>query len=537
MATWGDYFAALDFQAMPPSALVCLALWLVLSAAAGLLWAGAGPAARRWIVGLMVAVTLLAAWLTPIVDHDEVEHLHISWLMSQGKLPFVDFWEHHSPALWVLLAPLMERMPQDARVIDVARIASLAVSALGWLIGLALVRRIHRTTRAAIWATVLWAAAVLPGQLYNLRPDLPGNALALGALLACLALPAAPGMALSGLLIGLCVSLSPKHLLLIAVFPVAAVLAAPDLPRLLGRWAVYGIGLLLGLAPLAWWLHAHGLIDDFRTMVLGFNTGGKGMQIGGAVPLLPLGLAVWWLVSRLRDGRGLTEAERLLALALGAGLLAFLAQPGNVKLFYNLQMFLILVAVAAPTVAGDLLRAVRSWRGPALAGAVVGLYFANSVVPALQDARERAYPLSRLEVQRLMDVSAGQPVFAMARYHPIFAEDVSQISFRWQWNWLTTPSLARVLSDLPEVLLSERPSLVSADAHLPPLSAAVARHATIGHLFTNGIIDIAQASRLQEFLEREYRLVRIVKHYYWVRKDVHLPASSHVVEVVPPTSR
>ena len=35
-----------------------------------------------------------------------------AWLVSQGLLPFRDFWEHHSPFLWVVLSPLIRILPE-----------------------------------------------------------------------------------------------------------------------------------------------------------------------------------------------------------------------------------------------------------------------------------------------------------------------------------------------------------------------------------------------------------------------------------------
>ena len=39
-------------------------------------------------------------------DLDEFEHLHASWLVSIGKIPYVDFFEHHNPLMWYITSPL-----------------------------------------------------------------------------------------------------------------------------------------------------------------------------------------------------------------------------------------------------------------------------------------------------------------------------------------------------------------------------------------------------------------------------------------------
>ena len=37
---------------------------------------------------------------------DELEHLHATWCVAQGQLPYRDFFEHHTPLLYYLLAPI-----------------------------------------------------------------------------------------------------------------------------------------------------------------------------------------------------------------------------------------------------------------------------------------------------------------------------------------------------------------------------------------------------------------------------------------------
>lgn len=43
---------------------------------------------------------------------DEMEHLRVSWFVSQGYFPYRDFFEHHHPLLWFVWSPLMKILPQ-----------------------------------------------------------------------------------------------------------------------------------------------------------------------------------------------------------------------------------------------------------------------------------------------------------------------------------------------------------------------------------------------------------------------------------------
>ena len=61
---------------------------------------------------------------------DEFEHLHASWLVSQGKIPYRDFFEHHHPLLWFLSAPIVRAFYDEAIVFYVMRLISLGASSL-----------------------------------------------------------------------------------------------------------------------------------------------------------------------------------------------------------------------------------------------------------------------------------------------------------------------------------------------------------------------------------------------------------------------
>ena len=53
-------------------------------------------------------LTFYRAW-----DADEFEHLQFTWLLSQGRVPYRDFFEHHTPVFHLLTAPYFD-MIRDA---------------------------------------------------------------------------------------------------------------------------------------------------------------------------------------------------------------------------------------------------------------------------------------------------------------------------------------------------------------------------------------------------------------------------------------
>ncbi len=66
------------------------------------LWRG-----TPWLlIALILAFGFVAA-LRLGYQPDEMEHLHAAWNVGQGRLPYHDFFEHHPPLFYTLLAPFL----------------------------------------------------------------------------------------------------------------------------------------------------------------------------------------------------------------------------------------------------------------------------------------------------------------------------------------------------------------------------------------------------------------------------------------------
>lgn len=104
---------------------------------------------------------------------DDVEHLHSAWLIFQGKVPYVDFFQHHNPLLWYLFAPLVGYFAYELVIFDIVRIISTLVMFLTlYLAGLT----IKRFVVSGSWYVILLVIAsafpsyvVFSGQ--DFRPD------------------------------------------------------------------------------------------------------------------------------------------------------------------------------------------------------------------------------------------------------------------------------------------------------------------------------------------------------------------------------
>jgi len=67
-------------------------------------WKQYGAEAALWAD--LIAVAVLYAMMTahvPTQNGDNIEHIHSSFLIAQGQVPYRDFFQHHNPLMWYLL--------------------------------------------------------------------------------------------------------------------------------------------------------------------------------------------------------------------------------------------------------------------------------------------------------------------------------------------------------------------------------------------------------------------------------------------------
>ena len=104
-------------------------------------------------------------------DGDTLEHVHSSWLVWSGKIPYKDFFQHHNPLLWYVGAPLVGFYEYSLRAVDAVNM--LTVTA--FLLMLFYIYRLHRDFLSGRFGgLVATAFCALPQEsLYNkdFKPD------------------------------------------------------------------------------------------------------------------------------------------------------------------------------------------------------------------------------------------------------------------------------------------------------------------------------------------------------------------------------
>ena len=169
------------------------------------------PVILAGLLGLAAAIRI-GIVLHARLDPDESEHLHAAWLVGDGRVPFLDFWDHHAPLFFYLLAPLTRALADSPHVYVAARLLMSATSAIALVLVYRLARRL--SAAAAIAAVLLLAfLSSFADQTTEVRPDVPALVAWLGTLLALVRWRerAAPGwLWAAGLLLGGAATLNLK---------------------------------------------------------------------------------------------------------------------------------------------------------------------------------------------------------------------------------------------------------------------------------------------------------------------------------------
>jgi hypothetical protein len=104
-------------------------------------------------------------------NHDEIEHLHASWLISSGELPFRDFLEQHHPTLWFFAAPIVGRFESVQHLIFAARVFdALCLVGVLWLVK-HLLRRLYPEVPWQFSTLLLLSSFMFVRSTLEFRPD------------------------------------------------------------------------------------------------------------------------------------------------------------------------------------------------------------------------------------------------------------------------------------------------------------------------------------------------------------------------------
>lgn len=486
------------------------------------------------VLVLLSEIGVVAVWAATVrFDSDEIEHLHAAWLVSQGLVPFRNFWQSHSPMFWYLAAPLVEQF-RSATVVFVSRavaamLFAMLAGAVGWVTW-----RVFRDRQAAVLAALLFFALAIRVEGAWLRPDQLTNLLVVLALgMVAVLSPSRSPAFVSGLLLAFALSLSPKAFLLVLVFPLATLVAATTpLRRKLDLLVFHFLGGLAGAAPLLVLLIQFGVLKSFLQSTLGLHAGF--FRAANSFPAALAILGAWSATAAL--SRGCSLPLCLLATAFTLETLDALFQPA---LPYQLMLWSALAcALAAPMLAGWIRTASQppaphpaapeTGRASDLRPRTAGLLAAASLILILMEALApllafhslaRA-PRDRARLDWILKTSGDEPVLLLTPVHDIYSRDATRLWVFWQYTYYLPTSLvqgdlrgfaADVHRSRPLLILA-RPRFGTDDLRYP-----LGRPEIFERLAAAGVISPLELINLRQLLQDHYEEREVYGELFYVR--------------------
>ena len=280
----------------------------LLASLLGRLRPGHGSGRSRLVVRTIVALGIAGLGAAMVahatLDPDESQHLHVAWLIAQGRVPYADFWEHHMPLLPYALAPMTGWFTDRPEIYVAARAVMAVVTAA--TLGLVYVLGGRLGPGVGAVAVILLAVQVRFLQHgVQVRPDVPALFTWLATVLTLVRWrerARARWLWAAGLTLGLTAAFTPKAAFL-GLGAALVVLSSPDdsspiLPRVLRRLACLAAGCAVPLVVLLVYLAVtgggaalRGFVEDVVVANLRFPDFIKQVAVGGeGVGFVLLGL-------------------------------------------------------------------------------------------------------------------------------------------------------------------------------------------------------------------------------------------------------
>ena len=123
------------------------------------------------------------------INEDEIEHIHASWLVWEGYVPYRDFFEHHNPLLWYLFAPITALFYDNANIVYFVNFLALIINSINIYIIYKMLQRCSQRAPLVLCLTLIFCLAIAPEgreSFVTFRPDMFMNLCFFGGVLAFL---------------------------------------------------------------------------------------------------------------------------------------------------------------------------------------------------------------------------------------------------------------------------------------------------------------------------------------------------------------
>ena len=107
-------------------------------------------------------------------DPDEFEHVHSTWYIVGGYIPYTDFFQNHNPLLWYSLSPFLLLFGYTVHSVLMLRILMFFLTSAIVYSTYRLSRKINGSKEVGLFSGILLLSAVMfVGRSIEIRPDVP----------------------------------------------------------------------------------------------------------------------------------------------------------------------------------------------------------------------------------------------------------------------------------------------------------------------------------------------------------------------------
>lgn len=427
--------------------------------------------AAFFIIGLL---NLFISSAVNDIDEDEVEHYHITWLLTEKVYPYKDIHQIHTPLLWLVFRPIIRILPRRSYSLLVVRGITLIFFLLFMMVGRRIMYRIFPDAPEEVgWLYyAIFLSQGIPLQGYYFRPDVFMSFFAaLGILFSLDSNKSWKHFFLSGIFTGIAISFSPKIVpvfLFVLLLPLIGGEFSPG--KRAGNSLMILLGALVGLSPSFAWLVKNDLLRDFYFWVFENNASMlrgifviKKDFLALAFPVLLSLFSIFYF----------SYFKRIVKIANNWKLYAFLLSALSIQVLdpnhlpYNLQVAMIPVSFLIGYFLYKEFLARLSMKST-IGVLLIALVFLN--YPFIN--RMFRFPSERVgfvEMDALMKLPRqGDTCVAFAPMHPVFCKDATQLYLVWDILFPVSPMLTRngrmvylrLWKDAVKDIISKKPRIV-----------------------------------------------------------------------------
>lgn len=129
-----------------------------------------------FLLFISFAQSIYALFVSDFILFDDIEHLRASYFVANGNVPYRDFFEHHHPLLWYILAPVVKILPHHTMfAVCIGRMISFFISLIGGYYVYKIEKRFFGGTLCALICLNLWfwpIPDISASALFNIKPDI-----------------------------------------------------------------------------------------------------------------------------------------------------------------------------------------------------------------------------------------------------------------------------------------------------------------------------------------------------------------------------